>query len=160
MKQFGRKTIKEAERLGYEYDRTNSSRFDVYVHPNAGEIAINPGMDEAASRSCIRTMQKAVGMFERQAGRNATAIKDRRARHEELNAERLAAERRDIEKQRATYLARIGAADFTQVDRADLARIEARLTEIRQLEALMTDVPASAEHSGRGRARHCAGATR
>ena len=157
MKQFAKKATKEAERLGYVYARTNSSNFDIYEHPSAGEIGINPSCNEASYRNIVRQMQKSVGVLVRAQGRDAIAVKDRHAKRAELDAERLAAERRDIERQRDVYLARISGAQLTQIDRADLARIERRLAEIRVLERMMTSVPASADHRGRGQARHRAG---
>lgn len=158
MRQYGKKAIKEAERLGYEYIRTNASNFDIYAHPLAGEIAINPSMDEAAGRNVIRAMQKAVGAFVPKPGRNAVAVKERTAKAAEIEALRLRAERRRIEEQRDSYLRRIAGRTLTRFNREELARIEKRLAEVRELERLMVDVPASADHRGTGQARHRSGA--
>ena len=65
MKQHSKKAIQEAERLGYEYARTNSSNFLVYEHPTAGEVCLSPSMSENACRNAIRQMQKAVGALVR-----------------------------------------------------------------------------------------------
>jgi hypothetical protein len=159
MTKFSKKAAKEAERLGYVYSHANSSNFDVYVHPTAGEVSISVSLnDENLCLSIIRQMQKSVRMLDRAKGRSTAAIKDRNARQAELDAKRLAAERRDIEMQHTAFLARIGGAVLTQVDRADLALIESRIAEIRRLELLMTAVPASAAHRGTGQPRHQAGA--
>lgn len=157
MKQHAKKAIKEAERLGYELAHTNSNHFHVYVHPAAGDIALNPSMDESASRNVIRQMQKAVGRFVQAPGRNAAAVKVRSAKAAEIQALRLGAERRRIEEQRDSYLRRIAGRTLTRFNREELARIEKRLAEIRELERLMTDVPASSDHRGTGQARHRSG---
>jgi len=157
VKQFSKKAIKAAERLGYVYARTNSNGFEIYECPMFGEIGINPSMDEQAYRNTVRQMEKAAGALTRAQGRDASAVKVRHARKAALDAVRLAAERSAIEAQHAEYLARIGTAPLTQANRADLARIEQRLAEIRVLEQMMKSVPASAEHRGTGQARHRAG---
>lgn len=158
MKQYAKKAVQEAERLGYEFDHTNSNNFHVYVHPSVGEIALNPSMNEGTARQVMRRMQQAAGALDRTQGRDAGAVKDRARRRADLDAERLAAERRQIEAQRDTYLARIAGAPLSNLDRGELARLETRLKEIRRMEALMVSIPASADHRGRGQSRHRAGA--
>ena len=157
MKQHSKRAIQEAERLGYEYARTNSSNFLVYEHPTAGEVCLSQSMSENACRTAIRQMQKAVGALVRTSGRSASVVKGRRARRAELETERAAAELRRIEAHHEAFLARVGSAPLAQGDRDELRQIEARLAELRALAGLMTDVPSTSAHRGAGQARHQAG---
>jgi len=157
----GAKYFKDVEKqlstLGYTISHQNAKSMWVYSHCDREDVAVSPSLSENAARHLIQQLQKTHGTYEAKPKRNATAVKDRQAVQRGLDAARLAAERSAIEAQHAEYLARIGAAPLTQANRADLARIEHRLAEIRELERLMTSIPASADHRGSGQARHRAG---
>lgn len=157
MKRPCKAAVAEAERLGFVFERTNSKNFLVYSSPAGAEIMLSPEMNEHAMRGVLRQMQRMVGAVEHKPGRNAAAVKERQARRRELDAERLAAERRQIEDEHAAFLARTAGAVLTKVDRRDLRRIEARLAEVRRLESQMVEVPAGGDHAGRRRAQHQAG---
>lgn len=153
------KTVeKQLSKFGYVFSHQNAKAMWVYSHSDREDVAVNPSLSENAARHLIAQLQKVHGTYEAKPKRNASAVKVRHAIQRELDAVRLAAERAAIETQHAEYLARIGAAPLTQANRADLACIEGRLAEIRELERLMTSTPASADHRGRGQARHRAGA--
>lgn len=149
--------IAEAERLGFTFDRTNSKQHLVYQSPGGDEMVLSPTMSEHTLRSVVRQMQRMVGAVEHKPGRNASAVKERQARRRELGAMRLAAERRQIEDERAAFLARTAGAVLRKVDRRALRRIEARLAEVRRLESQMVEVPAGGDHGGHRRAQHRAG---
>ena len=148
---------KQLAKLGYAVSHQNAKAMWVYSCSGREDVAVNPSLSENAARHLVQQLQKTCGTYEAKPKRNATAVKNRQAVQRDLDAMRLAAERVAIEAQHAEYLARIGAAPLTQANRADLARIERRLAEIRELERLMVCVPASAEHRGTGQVRHRAG---
>ena len=148
---------KQLSKFGYTVSHQNAKSAWVYTHSEREDVAVNPSLSESAARHLMQRLQKIHGTYEAKPKRNANAVKVRHTKEAELAAERLAAERRGIERQRDVYLSRIAGAELTQIDRADLARIERRLAEIRVLERMMKSVPASADHRGRGQARHRSG---
>lgn len=148
---------KQLSKLGYTFSHQNAKGLWIYSHDDRDDVMVNPSLSEHAALYLMQHLQKVHGTYEAKPKRNATVVKVRQAVQRGLDAVRLAAERSAIEAQHAEYLARIGTAPLTLANRADLARIEHRLAEIRELERLMTSIPASADHRGTGQARHRAG---
>lgn len=152
MKHAAKRLCAEAERLGYEHTAVNSSGHLVYTHPSGHEVRINPSAPEHQAREVTKAMRKTAGCYEVTPGRSGQRAKDRQHRRHELDAARRAAERRTLQAQRDAYLARIARAPHLNDDPAALRRVEARLSELDRLDALMRTAP-STEH----RVRHTAG---
>jgi hypothetical protein len=128
------------ERHGYEYDRTNSKNFEVWVL-NGHEVAVNPSMQEGAARSVMRDIQKRHGTAAKPNKRNVSNIRERQEKQRQ-------ALRADIEQHRAR-LDEILAARGRQLDGLGLVateeeirritkHIEAREAELRELQRLMS----------------------
>jgi hypothetical protein len=72
--------VKDIERLGYAFDRTNSKGFHFYIHEDTGcEIKIMPGRDENAARGVLRQAQQQLGISTTSNKRNPAQIRERNA---------------------------------------------------------------------------------
>lgn len=162
MKKDAKRLIKLAESHGYAYADSNAKGVLRYTHSARPDLLIAPWLGEHAARALTRDVLAAVGEPAAAAKRNPAAVRERQARQrEQLRRERdshqslldsLTAERdRMLCGHGANLTSREIAAIEGQIERAqcDLARTQ----------RLMTEIPASREHSGTGRpARHTAGA--
>jgi hypothetical protein len=153
MKRLAKQLVAEAAQLGYVHDRTNSNGYHVYVHPSGHEVQICPSAAEHQARAITKAMRRTAGTWQPTNGRNAQAVKERAGRRRHLDAERLAARRRQVQAEHDAYLARIARAPHLNDDPAALRRIEAYLRELADLDALMRSIPARD-----GRVKHTAGA--
>lgn len=128
----------ELERLGYEYQSTNTSGGETWAHSNGHSLVIRPGLAEHAHRSLLRTCRKAVGMSEKTNKRKTAQIKDRQAKKRETD-------RREIESRLAWLEARIRdletAAAMRQLTARQQHLLRERLAERQALQRLMTDAP-------------------
>lgn len=157
MKRLARQLCDEAEQLGFVHERTNSKGWLVYIDPAGHEVHISPDPAEHQARSIRRAMRQAAGVYEAPAGRCAQAVKDRAARRRELDGERLAAERHEVQRRHDEFLARIENAPHLRHDPTSLRRVEGYLRELDRLDALMRAIPAGGDHQGRRGARHTTG---
>jgi len=86
-----RDLIKEVERIGYAYDRTNANGLDFYVHEDTGyELKVPQGVDEAKARSVMVTAQRQIGLPTKDNKRNPAAIRERNFQERERAAIELA----------------------------------------------------------------------
>lgn len=157
MKGLAKKLCREAERLGYVHEYTNSKEFMVYVGPTGHEVRISASVTEHHAGAISKAMRQAVGDYEATPGRNAQAVKERAEKRRELDGERLAAERRAIQAEHDAYLARIAGAPHLKDDPAALRRIEKYLRDLDRLDSLMRSIPSGGDHQGRRSAKHTAG---
>lgn len=139
MKRAAKELIASIERLGFEYDRTNSKNFDIYVCGDA-EVSISPGIQEHAARNILKSLERSMGVNRETNKRNPGAIRERQAKQRD-------ALRSDIERQRIeldSIIARRArqldgaAAALTDAEIVRIQRhIEGRERELREIEALM-----------------------
>jgi len=95
-----RDLIKEVERIGYAYDRTNANGLDFYVHEDTGyDLKVPTGVDESRARSVMVTAQRQIGLATKDNKRNPAAIRERNA----CEHERAATELARIQAQRGTF---------------------------------------------------------
>lgn len=156
----GKKDFKALEkrlvRLGFTYDHQNASSQFVYVHERHPDLAVSPGVNDAAAKHLLRKVEKALNCLGPAAKRNAQAIKDRRATDRERQQEELARlddERAAILRRRDGLLDGAGA----HLSNAEIRALELRVEEIdrerREVQRLM-NAPTSNRELGRQRARH------
>jgi hypothetical protein len=142
------------ERHGYEYDRTNTKGWEIWISGDH-EVPVNPSMQEHVAKSLVRDLQKRHGTAAKPNKRNVANIRERQERQRQ-------ALRADIEQHRAR-LDEILAARSQRLDGLGLVateeeirritkHIEAREAELRELQRLMSTPGLD------NRARHRSGA--
>lgn len=105
-----RDLVKDIEKLGYAYDRTNSKNTDYYIHEDTGcEVRLPQSVNESSARITIRVARSQVGLPTKDNKRNPQAIRERNAaEHAKASAE----------------LARIKAQRDTITDETKLRAVE------------------------------------
>lgn len=111
--------VKELERLGYEFDRTNAKNADFYIHPDTGcELKVIPGADERRARAVLDQALHLIGLPTKNNKRNAAQIRER-------NAAEHARAARDLELARAARDSGVGATSEAEVRNAEEAFLRA-----------------------------------
>lgn len=157
MKRLLKALIRDAEAAGYEHVDTNCRGALRFEHPHRPLFLLNPGADE----HMVRKLRALAGLDEHGPKRNAVAVRGRQAQerercrreqqaHQARLDELLAAKSRML----AGHAAHLSTTEVLRIER----EIERAEREVSRYAALMTALPATAEHGGSGRARHRAGA--
>jgi len=134
-----RDVVAVLERLGYEYDRTNTKQTDYWIR-GTDEVALNPSISEHHARQLIRRLERADGVCAPTNKRNPDAIRARQEKQRNALREQLARDRaeRDVAlAERDRYLGGLAREMTNKEIRAIEARITEREHELRDLERLM-----------------------
>lgn len=143
MKRDAKRVVKALEQRGYSYARRNAKGHHVYAL-GGREVIVNMAMSEAAARRVLTDLGEDLGKGNK---RNPARVKAR----QEHDRQRIEAEIARLERERAEFRQR------ATLRWEEARRIEAIERELRYWQQLMTEVPASGKHRGRGRARHQSG---
>lgn len=153
MNRYARDVVAVLERLGYEYDRTNTKQIDYWAR-GTDEIALSPSISEHHARQLIRRLERAAGCAPPTNKRHPDAIRARQEKQRKALAEQLARDRDARARALANRGRQLGglAAERTNKQiRAIERRIREREQQLRDLERLMAAPPLNND------ARHRAG---
>lgn len=140
MNRHARDVVAVLERLGYEYDRTNTKQIDYWTRDGRPEVAVNPSVSEHHARQLIRRLERADGCAPATNKRHPDAIRARQERDRKAIAEQLARDRAERDALLAARDQQLAghAATLTNRQVRDIeARIVEREQQLRDLERLM-----------------------
>jgi predicted RNA binding protein YcfA (HicA-like mRNA interferase family) len=144
VKRQAKELIEALERLGYEYDRTNSKGFLMYVHADGDEVGVSEGIQEHAARQLLRKVERRLGVERDTGKRNAAGIKERQAYLRMRLAEDIARHREELDAILARKSQRLDGLGLVATE-AEIARItryiEQRERELADMERLMRGAP-------------------